>query len=183
MMLISLTACGSPAPAPAPEPEEGAEAVGAVESTYKIGVMTGTVSQGEEEFRAAENMKEMYGDMIVLSTYPDRFMQEQETTITNMMAMASDPDVKAIVMVQAVPGAAAAIARVREVNPTSCLSWAFPVKIRMLSLTTAMSSCKPMTWHAVPRLHSRRRIWAQKCWFTTPSRVTCPMKCWQPAVT
>lgn len=86
------------------------------EANYKIGVMTGTVSQGEEEFRAAENMKEEYGDMIVLSTYPDRFMQEQETTITNMMALASDPEVKAIVMVQSVPGAAAAIARVREVR-------------------------------------------------------------------
>jgi hypothetical protein len=86
-------------------------------SQYKIGIMTGTVSQGEEEFRAAENMKALYGDKIVISTYPDRFMQEQETTISNMMAMASDPQVKAIVMVQAVPGAAAAIDRVREIRP------------------------------------------------------------------
>lgn len=84
---------------------------------YKIGIMTGTVSQGEEEFRAAENMAEIYGDKIVITTYPDRFMQEQETTISNMMAMASDPQVKAIVMVQAVPGATAAIQRVREVRP------------------------------------------------------------------
>ena len=84
---------------------------------YKIGIMTGTVSQGEEEFRAAENMKKLYGDKIVITTYPDRFMQEQETTISNMMAMASDPQVKAIVMVQAVPGAAAAVDRVREVRP------------------------------------------------------------------
>lgn len=120
VMLVSLAACGSPEPAPAEEPAEApaeapAEEV-AEEASYKIGVMTGTVSQGEEEFRAAENMKEIYGDMIVLSTYPDRFMQEQETTITNMMAMASDPDVKAIVMVQAVPGAAAAVGRVREIR-------------------------------------------------------------------
>lgn len=86
-------------------------------SQYRIGVMTGTVSQGEEEFRAAENMKATYGDKIVITTYPDRFMQEQETTISNMMAMASDPLVKAIVMVQAVPGAAAAVDRVREIRP------------------------------------------------------------------
>lgn len=84
---------------------------------YKIGIMTGTVSQGEEEFRAAENMKAIYGDKIVITTYPDRFMQEQETTMSNMMAMASDPLLKAIVMVQAVPGAAAAVDRVREVRP------------------------------------------------------------------
>lgn len=83
---------------------------------YKIGIMTGTVSQGEEEFRMAEQLKAKYGDMIITSTYPDRFMQEQETTITNMMAMASDPDVKAIVMVQAVPGAAAAVDRVKEIR-------------------------------------------------------------------
>lgn len=118
VMLLSLAACGSPAPAeePAETPAEGPAEEVAEEATYKIGLMTGTVSQGEEEFRAAENMKEIYGDMIVLSTYPDRFMQEQETTITNMMAMASDPDVKAIVMVQAVPGAAAAVGRVREIR-------------------------------------------------------------------
>jgi len=44
-------------------------------------------------------------------------MDEQETTITNMMAMASNPAVKAIVMVQAVPGAAAAIDKVRDMRP------------------------------------------------------------------
>ncbi|MEN1759094.1 DUF3798 domain-containing protein [Anoxynatronum sibiricum] len=120
LMVISLAACGSPAPAPEPAPADSgsaeAPAEAPAEASYKIGIMTGTVSQGEEEFRAAENMKAMYGDMIVLSTYPDRFMQEQETTITNMMAMAADPDVKAIVMVQAVPGAAAAVGRVRELR-------------------------------------------------------------------
>lgn len=103
-MILSLAACGN---------KQGTAAV----PKYKIGIMSGTVSQGEEEFRAAENMKAKYGDMIVTSTYPDRFMQEQETTITNMMAMASDPDVKAIVMTQAVPGAAAAVDRVREIRP------------------------------------------------------------------
>ena len=84
---------------------------------FKIGVMTGTVSQGEEEYRAAENVKKKYGDMIVLQTYPDSFMKEQETTIANMLSLASDPDVKAIVMVQAVPGASAAIDKVRETRP------------------------------------------------------------------
>ena len=120
MMLSLVVGCSAPAEEPAEAPAETPAEAPAEEpaeaAAYKIGVMTGTVSQGEEEFRAAENMKERYGDMIVLSTYPDRFMQEQETTITNMMAMASDPDVKAIVMVQAVPGAAAAIGRVKEMR-------------------------------------------------------------------
>lgn len=86
-------------------------------SSYKIGVMTGTVSQGEEEYRAAEKVAQKYGDMIVFQTYPDNFMQEQETTIANMMSIASDPEVKAIVMVQAVPGACAAIDKVKEMRP------------------------------------------------------------------
>jgi predicted ATP-grasp superfamily ATP-dependent carboligase len=51
------------------------------------------------------------------TTYPDRFMQEQETTITNMLEMASTPGVKAIIMVQAVPGAVAAVDKVRETYP------------------------------------------------------------------
>jgi len=85
---------------------------------YKIGIMTGTVVQNEEEFRRAEAVQKMYGaDRIVLATYPERFTQEQETTISNMMALASDPQVKAIVMVQAVIGAAAAVDKVRAVRP------------------------------------------------------------------
>lgn len=85
---------------------------------WKIGIMTGTVTQNEEEFRMAEQMMEEFGeDRIIITTYPDRFMQEQETTISNMLEMALDPDTKAIVMVQAVPGTVAAVDRVMEVRP------------------------------------------------------------------
>ncbi len=87
-------------------------------SNWKIGILTGTVTQNEEEFRMAEQMQAEFGaDRIMISTYPDRFMQEQETTISNMLEMAADPDVKAIIMVQAVPGAVAAVDRVREFRP------------------------------------------------------------------
>lgn len=81
---------------------------------YKIGVVTGTVSQGEEEFRAAENLIKKYGDMIKHVTYPDDFGKETETTIANIKSLASDPDVKAIVICQAVNGTAAAINEVKE---------------------------------------------------------------------
>lgn len=108
-MIFSLAACGS-----------GSESGEAAESTeapsFKIGILTGTVSQGEEEFRAAEKMKAKYGDMIVTKTYPDNFMKETETTIANFMSMASDPDVKAIIMCQAVPGASAAIDQAKELR-------------------------------------------------------------------
>ncbi len=83
----------------------------------KIGIMTGTVSQGEEEYRAGEEMVAKYGeDRVIHVTYPDKFMDEQETTISQVMAMASDPDLKAIVICQGVPGTAAAIDKVKEVR-------------------------------------------------------------------
>ncbi|MDR7855562.1 DUF3798 domain-containing protein [Tissierella sp.] len=84
---------------------------------YKIGIITGTVSQGEEEYQAAQNMQKKYGDIIVTATYPDNFSSETETTIANVVSLASDPEVKAIVFVQAVPGASAAIDKVRETRP------------------------------------------------------------------
>ncbi len=95
---------------------------------YKIGIMTGTVSQNEEEYRSAENAVAKYGDMIVTSTYPDQFNTEQETTISNMVAMASDEKVKAIIMNQAVLGAAAAIDRVKELRPDMFFIMATPAE-------------------------------------------------------
>lgn len=85
---------------------------------YKIGIITGTVSQGEEEYQAAQNMLATYGeDKIVTATYPDNFSTETEATIAQVVGLASDPEVKAIVFVQAVPGASAAIDKVRETRP------------------------------------------------------------------
>ena len=98
-MVLSLAACG------------GSDDSG---SDFKIGIITGTVSQGEEEYQAAQKMKAKYGDMIVTATYPDNFSTETEQTIATVTNMAADPDVKAIVFVQAVPGATAAINKVKE---------------------------------------------------------------------
>ncbi len=86
-------------------------------ANFKIGIITGTASQGDEEITQAGKMKEKYGDMIVTSTYPDNFTTETETVISNTVAMASDPDVKAIIWCQAIQGTAAAIDKVRETRP------------------------------------------------------------------
>lgn len=93
---------------------------------FKIGVVTGTVSQGEEEYRAAEAVKAKYGDQVILQTYPDKFMDEQETTISNILSIANDPDVKAIVICQAVPGTSAAIDKVREIRDDVLIVAAVP---------------------------------------------------------
>jgi hypothetical protein len=112
VMVFSLFGCGDQGAAPdADEPE-------VVEDDWKIGIMSSTVTQNEEEFRMAAQMQEKYGaDRILHTTYPDKFMDEQETTITNMLEMASTPGVKALIMVQAVPGAVAAVDKVRELYP------------------------------------------------------------------
>jgi len=93
---------------------------------FKIGVVTGTVSQGEEEYRAAEAVKAKYGDQVILQTYPDKFMDEQETTISNILSIANDPEVKAIVICQAVPGTSAAIDKVREIRDDILIIAAVP---------------------------------------------------------
>jgi len=85
---------------------------------WKIGIMTGTVSQNEEEYRAAQAVVEKYGkEHVVVMTYPDKFMDEQETTIANIASMAAEENMKALLIVQAVPGTSAAIDKAREINP------------------------------------------------------------------
>ena len=103
-MVLGLAACGGSG-----EPADNGEAV-----DYKIGIITGTTAQGEEEFRAAENLKKKYGDMVVTATYPDNFASETDVTMQRVLELAKDPDVKAIVFVQAVVGAKAAIDKVKE---------------------------------------------------------------------
>lgn len=86
---------------------------------WKIGIITGTVAQNEEEYRAAQKVKEKFEEeygkgSVVLQTYPEKFMDEQETVIANIAGVAADPMVKALVICQGVPGTSAAIDKVKE---------------------------------------------------------------------
>ena len=127
VMVFALAACGAaPAATEATAATEAApsvteavtEAVAeATNDNWKVAVLTGTVSQGEEEFRAAEKAIATWGaEHIVTATYPDNFMSEMETTVNTLVGFASDPDVKAIVMCQAVPGAKAGFDKIREMG-------------------------------------------------------------------
>ena len=88
-------------------------AEGAAETApYKIAIMTGTTSQGEEEYYAASTLLEQYPDIVIHDTYPDNFSSEVETTISKLIAFASDPQVKSIIFVQAVQGATAAFTQI-----------------------------------------------------------------------
>ncbi|MDW7669609.1 MAG: DUF3798 domain-containing protein [Bacillota bacterium] len=119
VMVLSLAACGQPADEPEEpvEGEEPAEEPADESGNWKIGIATGTVSQNEEEYRAAQQIQEKYGEEhVIIQTYPDKFMDEQETVIANIVGMASDPDVKAIIAVQAIPGTVAAFEKAREMR-------------------------------------------------------------------
>ncbi len=84
---------------------------------FKIGILTSTVSQSEDEYRAAQQIAAKYPGQVLHMTFPDNFMQEQETTISNVVSMASDPAVKAIILAQAVPGSIASVKKVKRMRP------------------------------------------------------------------
>ena len=86
---------------------------------FHIGVVTGTVSQSEDDLRGAERLIKESGDvakggMIKHLTYPDNFMSEMETTISQIVGLADDPLMKVIVVNQAIPRTTEAFRRVKE---------------------------------------------------------------------
>jgi len=88
------------------------------EETWKIGIMTSSVSQGEEQWRAAERIVEQYGsDRVILQAFPDNFTTEQETTISTALSIVSDPDVKVMIFGKSLIGTTAACQKIREVRP------------------------------------------------------------------
>ena len=94
----------------------------AEEAPFHIGIMTGTVSQSEDDLRGAELMIQKYGNaaeggMVTHITYPDNFMSEMETTISQLVGLADDPKMKVIVVNQGIPGTTEGFRRVREKRP------------------------------------------------------------------
>ena len=121
LFLFALLAAGAPAFASGGQQSSGGGAA-AAGSAYHIGVVTGTVSQSEDDLRGAEELIRRYGavssgGVIQHVTYPDNFMDQQEVTISQIVTLADDPLMKAIVVNQGVPGTAEAFRRVRERRP------------------------------------------------------------------
>ena len=85
---------------------------------YHIGIVTGSVSQSEDDRRGAEAFQAMYGeDRVTLAIYPDNFTEELETTIQTIVYLADDPDMKAIIVNQAIPGTTEAFRQIKEKRP------------------------------------------------------------------
>jgi hypothetical protein len=93
---------------------------------FKIGIMTGTVSQGEEDFRGAEQVAAKYPGRVKAVTYPDNFSSELETVIAQLVGLSADPDVKVIIVAQAVPGSVAAARKIREQRPDILIGFVGP---------------------------------------------------------
>ena len=88
------------------------------EGDYHIGIVTGSVSQSEDDRRGAEAFQEMYGeDRVKLAIYPDNFTEELETTIQTIVNLSDDPDMKAIIVNQAIPGTTEDFRQIKERRP------------------------------------------------------------------
>lgn len=103
------------------------------EPAFHIGIMTATVSQAEDAIRGAEALIERYGavadgGMIQHITFPDNFTTEVETTISQLVGLADDPKMKAIVTVQCPEGTTEAFRRIREKRPDILLIGGSPME-------------------------------------------------------
>lgn len=136
VMVFSLAACSKPAEAPAEKPAEtpaaetpAAEAPKTEAEPFegKIAIVTNTLSQNEEEYRSAQQMVEKYGESKVSHVlWPDNFMTEQEQMISTITKIGSDPDVKALIINQAVPGTNAAVDKLLETRDDMFIVYCAP---------------------------------------------------------
>ncbi len=178
----------APKPGPVDAPVKPAEepvkaAVG------KVAIVTNTVSQNEEEYRSAQEMVAKYGDRVVHVTWPDNFMAEQEQMVSVVAKLAHDPNVKAVIINQAVPGTNAAVDKLLETRKDVFIVYCTPqenppdvaarAQIIMMPDELAMGNTIPtqakklgakvFVHYSFPRhmsqvlLSSRREIMKKKC--------------------
>jgi len=122
LLLLSLSGCGKREAARTQTAAAPERAI-----NFKIGIMTGTVSQGEDEFRAAQMIIQKYGeDHVKHVTYPDNFMNEQETVIAQLVGLSDDPEVKIILVGQSVPGSLPGVRKIREKRPDIKIAFVEP---------------------------------------------------------
>lgn len=100
-------------------------------AAFHIGVCTGTVTQQEDDLRGAEQLLKEYGSvakggMVRHLTFPDDFMSQQETVISSLVSLADDPQMKVVVVCQAIPGVAEAFLRIRARRPDILLLAGLP---------------------------------------------------------
>ena len=114
VMALTLVACGDKNTGDTNDPGTTGDDAPA----YRIGIVTGSVSQSEDDRRGAEAFQAEYGeDMVKLAIYPDNFTEETETTIQTIVNLSADPLMKAIIVNQSVPGVTEAFRKIKESRP------------------------------------------------------------------
>lgn len=139
-MIIGMTACSQPVDDSNPAEQSSDSENSSKESGNtsdeiqekapfegKVAIVTNTLSQNEEEYRSAEIMVKKYGeDKIMHVLWPDNFMTEQEQMISIVSKIASNPDVKALIINQAVPGTNAAVDKLLETRDDMFIVYCTP---------------------------------------------------------
>ena len=93
----------------------------------KIAIVSSDVSQNEEEYRAAQQVVEKYGAAKVIhKTWPTNFMAEQEQMVTILAELATDRDIKVLILNQAVPGSNPAVDKFRETRDDAFIIYCQP---------------------------------------------------------
>jgi hypothetical protein len=111
----------------------GAGPASAQQAKFHIAVCTASVAQGEDSTRAVEQLMKEYGTvakggMIMKIVVPDDFMSQQETLISNLVALTEDPLMKVIVTNNMFPGTGEAYKRIRAKRPDILLLGAIPLE-------------------------------------------------------
>lgn len=129
-LVLSIVGCSNESNAPANNDNNENNAENSEPLPYdgkgKVAIITNTLSQNEEEYRSAQSMVEKYGDRIVHELWPDNFMTEQEQMVTIVSKLASDPEIKALIINQAVPGTNAAVDKLLETRDDMFIVYSTP---------------------------------------------------------
>ena len=99
------------------EAETTAAETEAAEESYKIGIVTPTVTVSEDEFRGAQEMVQKYPDLVVHKTLPENFATDKEGCISVVTSLADDPEMKYIIFDNGMEGIVPAFQTIREKRP------------------------------------------------------------------
>lgn len=121
ILVLSITLTGCVSPDEVPESNETDKShetnnTGSNEN-FKIGIVTPTLSTSEDEFRAAAEMVEEYPDIVEHLSLPENFNAELETGISQILSLADDKDMKAIIVTSGQTGLLPAFEKIKEKRP------------------------------------------------------------------
>ncbi|TJX13745.1 DUF3798 domain-containing protein [Tissierella creatinini] len=118
-MTFNLAACaGEPKKEEVAEVPASGEVIKETEApSYKIGIITPTLSSSEDEFRAGDNMVKKYPGIVKHLTFPENVNAEMETALSQIVSLADDPDMKAIIIASGGSGYLPGLQKVKEKRP------------------------------------------------------------------